>query len=448
MKKLLSVILCFSLICSLAACGASEASVADTSVTEESIESVIEESSDPASSAAVVVKSDNAETGEEAVPEEPFEEIILLDNEYCSVILKNIDEGGLWGYTWTVYLENKTDLNLMFSMDSVSVNGYDSDPYWGALVNAGMKSNEEISWTEDFEALGIDAITQVSFRLSVNDSDDWFADPLVEETLTVYPLGEDVVGELFTREAAATDITILDDENCSIILTEVDENAEWGYNWTLYIENKTDQNITVSMDNVSINDLICDPYWGQTVSAGSKTFSNVEWYQDTLDEYGIESVTAVEFDLYVYDADDWMAEEMYDDTLCIYPLGEDAVSLYTREGAASDIVLIDNDVCTVIITGFDPDGDWGYTMDMYLVNKADYDLNFSVDEAAVNGFMCDPYWGQSVPAGKQAFSEASWSSESFELNGIETVEELTLPFTVHEYDSWEEIFSETFTVYP
>ena len=121
---------------------------------------------------------------------------------------------------------------------------------------------------------------------------------------------------------------------------------------------------------------------------------------------------------------------------------------YQREPAETDTVLVDNDLCTVIVTGFDPEADWGYAMKLYLVNKTDKNLGFSISEAAVNGYMCDPYWGISVPAGKAAFSDVSWSSEDFDLNGITEVEELTLPLYAYDEDSYEELLNETFTVNP
>jgi len=117
-----------------------------------------------------------------------FEEITLVDDENCTVIVKSIDPNNLFGYTLNVYLENKTEKELMFSVDQVSVNGFMCDPFWASAVSAGKKANEQISFSEsDFETNGIKEVTDISFTLNVYDNADWTADYLVEETFTVNP---------------------------------------------------------------------------------------------------------------------------------------------------------------------------------------------------------------------------------------------------------------------
>lgn len=117
-----------------------------------------------------------------------FSEITLVDNENCTVIVKSVDPDNLFGYTLNVYLENKTDMELMFSVDKVSVNGFMCDPFWASTVSAGKKANQQISFSKsDFEANGITEVTDISFTLNVYDNNDWTADYLVEETFTVNP---------------------------------------------------------------------------------------------------------------------------------------------------------------------------------------------------------------------------------------------------------------------
>ena len=128
---------------------------------------------------------------ETTVPEttEPaFTEITLVDNDTCTMIIKGIDEENLFGYTLNVFLENKTDKELMFSMDGVSVNGFMCDPFWASTVSAGKKSNAQITFLDsDFEANGIEDVTEISFTLKVYDNNDWLAGNLVEESFTVNP---------------------------------------------------------------------------------------------------------------------------------------------------------------------------------------------------------------------------------------------------------------------
>ena len=118
----------------------------------------------------------------------PFEVITLVDDENCTVQITSVDADNIWGYTLNVYLENRTDLDLMFTLDEVSVNGYMFDPFWASTVSAGKKSNEEISFLEsDFETNGITEVSEISFTLRVYDSNDWSADHLVEDVFSIHP---------------------------------------------------------------------------------------------------------------------------------------------------------------------------------------------------------------------------------------------------------------------
>ena len=127
---------------------------------------------------------------ETTVPETtaPFAEVTLVDDESCTVIIKGYDENALLGYGVNVFLENKTDKELMFSVSEVSVNGFMCDPFWGATVSAGKKANEQITFfASDFESNGIETVEEITFTLKVYDNGDWLAGNLVEKSFTVNP---------------------------------------------------------------------------------------------------------------------------------------------------------------------------------------------------------------------------------------------------------------------
>ena len=75
---------------------------------------------------------------------------------------------------------------------------------------------------------------------------------------------------------------------------------------------------------------------------------------------------------------------------------------------------------------------------------------FAVGDAAVNGFMCDPYFASTVAPGKQYITSISWSKSALEENNIVSVESITLPIRVYEADDWmsDKLINETFVVNP
>ena len=121
-----------------------------------------------------------------------------------------------------------------------------------------------------------------------------------------------------------------------------------------------------------------------------------------------------------------------------------------RTAQASDLVLFDNDDCTLIVTGFDPDSLLGYAVNVYLVNKTDKGLMFSVNDASINGYMCDPFWATSVAAGKAKNSSIEWSNSTLEENGIESIDEIELPVHVYYEDDCAsgDLVNEVYTITP
>lgn len=170
-KKLLSALSAVMLIPTLAACSGNTDANAATTATTSASESVTD--------APITSTEETAAS---------FEEIILADTEHCTFKITSIDADNIWGYTLNVYLENKTEKELMFSLDDVAVNGFMCDPFWASTVAPGMKANEEISFSDsDFEKNGIEDVTDITFTLQVYDANDWTADDLLEETFTINP---------------------------------------------------------------------------------------------------------------------------------------------------------------------------------------------------------------------------------------------------------------------
>ena len=116
----------------------------------------------------------------------------------------------------------------------------------------------------------------------------------------------------------------------------------------------------------------------------------------------------------------------------------------------SEWQITENVHVTVIVTGYEDDEIWGYTANLFLLNKTDKTVMFSVDDASVNGFMADPFYATSVSAGKCAFSSMAWSDTTLEENGITEVEEIEVLFRAYDADDFmgEDFANEVITLNP
>lgn len=128
-----------------------------------------------------------------------------------------------------------------------------------------------------------------------------------------------------------------------------------------------------------------------------------------------------------------MADAVAEETVHIYPYGENNATTFVRESQDTDNVIIDNEYVTVTITGYEHDAIWGYTVNLFLINKSDKEVMFSVNDSSVNGYMADPFYATSVMPKKCAFSSMSWSDSALVENGVSDVEEIE--FSLRAYDS-------------
>ena len=135
-------------------------------------------------SSSNITVEEKTKEDEQASEESTFEEIVVCDNEYLTFKITGIDPDNMWGYTLEVFIENKTDKDIMISLDGVSVNGYMCDPFWGTDVYAGKKANSEISWSDtQLEENKIENIEDIDFTLHVTDNNTW--DTIYENQYTV-----------------------------------------------------------------------------------------------------------------------------------------------------------------------------------------------------------------------------------------------------------------------
>lgn len=83
----------------------------------------------------------------------------------------------------------------------------------------------------------------------------------------------------------------------------MDENSFWGTAILLYVENTTERNVGVSVDDMSVNGFMMNPFFATTVYAGKKAIDDIALLSSDLEANGIESIETVELKFHIYDAD-------------------------------------------------------------------------------------------------------------------------------------------------
>lgn len=240
-----------------------------------------------------------------------------------------------------------------------------------------------------------------------------------------------------SEEIAFEELLAIDNDECSIKITGIDPDDIWGYTLKTQLENKSmDKTYMYSVESAALNGVQCTILFATEVAPGKKANKEISFSDDELQDNGVGKYTVIEVTFRVYDSNDWTAEPVAHEKICLYPYGEDEAVTFEREGAASDVTIFDNEYVTMIATNSRMDSIWGFTIDLYLINKTDSEVMFTVDDASVNGFMMDPFFAKSVAAGKSAFASISWYESSLKENGIDDVKEIEAQYRAYDYSDW------------
>lgn len=246
------------------------------------------------------------------------DEIVLADTKNAYIKIKSMETSGN-NFEMKLYLENRSSsINEMFSIDKMVINGYTVDPFWASEIAPGKKANDIVT----VYSLSDSGITEdaniVEFTFSIYNNDDWMAGSLLNERFTIYPLGEDKVS-IKERVTQESDIVVVDNDDIAIIITGFGNDRIWGYTAYGYFVNKTDKMLMFSCEDCSVNGFMADPFWATEIPPHARGFSNISWSSNTLEENDIETVEEIEIKFRVYDNDNWMADEIYEEVTILNP---------------------------------------------------------------------------------------------------------------------------------
>ena len=240
-------------------------------------------------------------------------DIILVDNDICFVSIGNFKYNNeYYAFTADARFINRTDFNLFFSIDKVSVNGYMCESYIGTAVPSYGESVYMLTFDpEDFDRSHIISVREIEFTLSVVNNDDWASECLTEKICTVLPFGEDAPRQ--AEQSFRDNSTMLvDNDDCIMIITGF-ETDPYFFKANVYLENKTDIELEFKIaGSTSINSCCISPCFYKDVMPGKKMNTSIQWYLSDLDLYGINEVNDIALDIVISDANNWFADSVYE----------------------------------------------------------------------------------------------------------------------------------------
>lgn len=103
----------------------------------------------------------------------------------------------------------------------------------------------------------------------------------------------------------------------------------------------------------------------------------------------------------------------------IYPKGEEKTTEPKHEIQPTDIVLFDNNACSMVVCGFYSDSFMGYTAKAYYENKTNDRIDVILDKGSINGFECTPEGTTLLEPHSNTYIDIRWQeyAETYAENG-------------------------------
>ncbi len=124
---------------------------------------------------------------------------------------------------------------------------------------------------------------------------------------------------------------------------------------------------------------------------------------------------------------------------------------HTAYAANDEITVFDTDECAMVVTGFEGDGETGFTMTVRFENKTDdLTLMFSTDNESLNGWMISALCAESVTPGSTAIETLSWRASKLEGYGFTDITDVGFSARVYDYNDWlaDNFVKDYFEIYP
>lgn len=298
MKKFMSFLLSALLVLSLAACESNGG--AQSTASESSSGSTA--SSEAESSAAA---TEEATATPEPSSQPTLEETVLLDEGGIKVTATGLTDYGLGGAPdLELHVENNTDGDITIqTSEYAAVNGCMVRGIASIQASAGDSADDTVMFLDDeFEKAGIETVSDIKLAVRAIDA-DWneiCASDFVTVKTSAYG----------TVETPAVDGDVLyDKDGVKVILLGTEEEEDFDFYFPtyvkLYIENNSEQDITVKTLDFKANGEVTQCSLNAELLAGTRQFTELRLDADSCTQNGITELKDLSFYFSVCDLMTW-----------------------------------------------------------------------------------------------------------------------------------------------
>ncbi|MCK5128654.1 MAG: hypothetical protein KAQ68_02285 [Clostridiales bacterium] len=229
-----------------------------------------------------------------------IDEQILIDQEDIIITVKGFQLDGYGGPEIEVFIENNSEINITVDAKNMTVNGYMHETFFSSDVSAGKKANDTITLsTTELELCGIVDICDIELSFSITD-EDW--DEIFDtEIMTI----KTSLSESCEQVVNDSGEVLFEENGVKIVYQGLYEDSYFGTGYVLYLENNTEDTITVWARNTSVNGFMISPYFSYDIAPWKRAVSSLTFFEDDLEENNITEVNEIELNFHIFKTESW-----------------------------------------------------------------------------------------------------------------------------------------------
>jgi hypothetical protein len=309
-KKLLTLLFVLIFAIGMTGCSSDNDDSQDKKVSDEESNPADEKDQDSDAEVEDVEEEEDAEEVQEDSDDKSssesseisIEEQVLVDQDDFKItaLSFNDDDNTFMGPEIYYRFENNTDTNVSIQMIDTSVNGVMIEPTLFADVAAGkQKEDYAILDYYELENSGIDVVASLEFKFSIINSESY--DTIFESDIITLDTS---AKNTYVQEYDTSGEVIYDSNDIKIVAKGLDTSDDiYGPQIKLYIENNTNEAMSIDIKDFSANDKMADVYFTCYVLPDKKAIESITFVD--LEANGIDEIQNAEFYFNIYDPVTW-----------------------------------------------------------------------------------------------------------------------------------------------
>lgn len=234
------------------------------------------------------------------------DEMVIYEENGVRITVKGLEDSW-FGTDLKLLIENDSDKSIVVQARDANVNGYMVPTMMSADVAAGKKINDGLTFeTSGLKESGIEEIATMEFKFVIIDGDSW---EHIDETDVIKV--DTSIAHSYVQKYDDSGNVLVDYNGIRIIEKGLSENGSfWGPGVVLYIENNSEQDITVQVRDVSINGYMVESMISEEVLIGKKSITDLQFLSNDLKENDITKIEDIEFYFHIFNWKDY--DSIYD----------------------------------------------------------------------------------------------------------------------------------------